>query len=331
MRAALQQPGHSSNTHSSNSSVLLKSHTPFFGRETQKPTPFFNPSNTVQAKCTDCEEREMQKSNGQAQGNILLNQTGHSPNLRTSLVVQGSVCPTAISALIATAANTASGWVSSTIGWFDRFRTQLLNRARILGNSTNRYSTISLGARIYRKILMLRRHFNFRTNINLTPISSRTRLNIQQFRQIFNRTRPIRVAYNQVFIPSYSCQSNCPQASSGRATSDVLGSAVAGGGHFVIYSNCFRAQPAQTQAGVVLHEAFHSSFNSFNHDTYSFQSAYPGRGAMTNAESYANFASIVSTQSTYRIIAVPPQYITGRTSPTTPTTNPPTTPPTNSP
>jgi hypothetical protein len=40
----------------------------------------------------------------------------------------------------------------------------------------------------------------------------------------------------------------------------------------------------------LLHEAAHAHDPSFNHDTYEWQDAYPGRNALTNADSYASFA-----------------------------------------
>lgn len=40
----------------------------------------------------------------------------------------------------------------------------------------------------------------------------------------------------------------------------------------------------------LLHEAAHAHDASFNHDTYEWQDAYPGRRPLTNADSYASFA-----------------------------------------
>ncbi len=60
-----------------------------------------------------------------------------------------------------------------------------------------------------------------------------------------------------------------------------------------------------------MHEAFHASFSEFDHDTYSFESDYPGDNPLTNAESFATFSAIVATGSGYRIIGMPVIPITG--------------------
>ncbi len=87
--------------------------------------------------------------------------------------------------------------------------------------------------------------------------------------------------------------------------SDILGSAVAGSREVIFYTNCFDRQHATTRVGVALHEAFHATFSDFDHDTYSFESAYPGGDALTNAESFSTFAAIVATGSNYRITVLP--------------------------
>ena len=49
------------------------------------------------------------------------------------------------------------------------------------------------------------------------------------------------------------------------------------------------------QAGVYLHECFHASFSGFDHDTYTMEKSLSAKNGLTNAESYANFSSIIST------------------------------------
>jgi len=60
----------------------------------------------------------------------------------------------------------------------------------------------------------------------------------------------------------------------------------------------------------VLHEAFHASFSDFSGDSYSTDKGYPGSEPRKNADSYATFASIVATGTSYRIV-LPTIVITG--------------------
>jgi hypothetical protein len=108
------------------------------------------------------------------------------------------------------------------------------------------------------------------------------------------------------------CQAPCPKSQQGTET---LGSAVPGSGAFTIYTNCFDGQSPKTKSGVVLHEAFHASFSDFDHDTYSFESDYPGPQPRTNAESFAMFAAVAATGSDYHITIVPQVTITGSPNP----------------
>ena len=199
---------------------------------------------------------------------------------------------------IEAAENMAREWVSDAISWFEEYRELIRNRAR---RSENRL--LIIGRDIYERFQLLDQHFNISSDLGLnSPTSAHSRYDTEGFMRLYNVTAFIRRRYRGVNITSkaYNCDNGpCPTGEQGAET---LGEAVAGSQEYTLFTRCWNAQSEPTKAGVLLHECFHAAFTGFNHDTYSFESNYPGGSAQTNAESYAVFAALASTGSTYRII-----------------------------
>jgi hypothetical protein len=199
---------------------------------------------------------------------------------------------------IEAAENMAREWVSDAIGWFEEYRELIRNRAR---RSENRL--LIIGRDIYERFQLLDQHFNISSELGLnSPTSAHSRYDTEGFMRLYNVTAFIRRRYHGVNITSkaYNCDNGpCPTGEQGAET---LGEAQAGSQEYTLFTSCWNSQSEPTKAGVLLHECFHAAFTNFNHDTYSFESNYPGDNPQTNAESYAIFAALASTGSTYRII-----------------------------
>lgn len=119
--------------------------------------------------------------------------------------------------------------------------------------------------------------------------------------QIRNRFRDVSTSH------SVSCGVTPPDSAEG---ADVFGQAVAGSGRITIFPGNLMGQSARTKTATMLHESFHASFAGFDHDSYSMNSDYPGSSPLTNADSYATYASIVATGSSFRIKSLGPTTIT---------------------
>ena len=201
--------------------------------------------------------------------------------------------------LIDPAFTEARRWRREASAWLEAH----LDHIRARG-SLARDGYLKPGQRVYDELALLERHFRISAVLRTSlPHSPDDLLSIADLERLGNASYWVRRRFSEVEIsPSYLCQANCPR---GRTGSDTLGSAVAGSREVTFYTNCFDRQHATTQAGVALHEAFHATFSEFDHDTYSFESGYPGGDALTNAESFSTFAAIVATGSNYRITALP--------------------------
>jgi len=102
---------------------------------------------------------------------------------------------------------------------------------------------------------------------------------------------------------SFECESQCPP---GKEGAELAGYVTAPGfGRFVICTNAFDNQSPDAKTAIVLHEAFHASFDDFSDDSYSDKAGYPGPTPLQNADSFATFASIIATGKSFRVIEVP--------------------------
>jgi hypothetical protein len=214
---------------------------------------------------------------------------------------------------LAKATATAAQWLSATNKWFDDHLVLIKRRAP--KDSLAR----KVGETLFAQLALLDKHFKFSDVVRKDwrgnfPDSANWEGFFKDFETLGRASYFIRNNFMRVRLglPAH-CQKECPK---GKEGAEVLGSAPAGLGEYTIYTNCFDAQEEKTQAGVVLHEAFHSSFSSFYGDSYTFEKDYPGTDAVNNAESYTAFAAIVATGSNYRIIKLPETVITGGAGPT---------------
>lgn len=202
--------------------------------------------------------------------------------------------------LIDPAFTEASRWRRQASAWLEAH----LDHIRARG-SLSRNGYVKPGQKVHDELALLERHFRISAVLRTSlPHSPDDLLSIADLDRLGNASYWVRRRFSEVDLsPSYWCQANCPR---GRTGGDRLGSAVAGSREVTFYTNCFDRQHAIARAGVALHEAFHATFSDFDHDTYSFESAYPGGDPLTNAESFSTFAAIVATGSIYRI-TVPPE------------------------
>jgi hypothetical protein len=199
----------------------------------------------------------------------------------------------------------ARSWRRQASAWLEAH----LDHIRARG-SLARDGYVKVGQRVYDELILLERHFRVSSVLRISlPYSPDDLVSIDDLQRLGNASYWVRRRFSEVELTlSYLCQTNCPR---GRTGSDMLGSAGAGSREVTFYTNCFDRQHETTRAGVALHEAFHATFSEFDHDTYSFESTYPGGDALTNAESFATFAAIVATGSNYRIIVLPEMTIHG--------------------
>jgi hypothetical protein len=210
-----------------------------------------------------------------------------------------------IDTLIDPAFAEARRWRSHTTAWLEAHLEHI--RAR---GSLSRDGYAIVGRRVFDELMLLERHFRISTVLRISlPSSPDDLVSVTDLERFGNASYWVRRRFREVELTlSNLCQVNCPR---GRTGSDTLGSAVPGSREVIFYTNCFDRQHETTRAGVALHEAFHASFSEFNHDTYSFESSYPGDDALTNAESFATFAAIVTTGGNYRITILPEMTIHG--------------------
>ena len=199
----------------------------------------------------------------------------------------------------------ARRWLSRTEAWLERHLDHIRQRASLI-----RHGYVKLGVQVFNELRLLERHFRISNEMRISfPYSADDMVTASDLEQFGNGSYWVRRRFREVALyPTYQCQTNCPR---GRTGSDVLGSAVPGSNDITFYTNCYDGQHETTRAGVALHEAFHASFTEFNHDTYSFESSYPGGDGLTNAESFATFAANVATGGNYRIVVLPTMTIHG--------------------
>ena len=240
-------------------------------------------------------------------------QRGPDPNPNPNAGGAASTCDKDHTDAINKAQGTASSWAGTTTKWVESHRDHIKKRAP----SGDNYN--SVGQTIFNELQLLEKHFRISEIISgemhsLFPGAPESTGSFKDFSNwgradyfLLAKLRDVKI--NDL---SFDCGQACPKGEKGAET---LGQARAGSNAFTIFTNCFDKQVDQTKAGVVLHEAFHASFSDFNHDTYSFDGAYPGPAPRTNAESYATFAAIAATGSDYRVIVVPDVIIQGSPNP----------------
>lgn len=246
--------------------------------------------------------------------------TAHRPAVSVAPAVQRQTdpvpstnCDKDHADVITKAEGEAAGWVGSAIRWVEAHR-EHIKRAAPSGGDYH-----AVGALVLGELQLLDRHFRISDVIRgemhtLFPSSPNSTGSFTDFNN-WGRANYVvlrRLSDVRVRGVAFNCEQACPKAANG---ADIAGSAVPGSGSFQIYANCFDAQAPVGKTGVVLHEAFHASFSEFNHDTYSTDSNYPGPQPLTNAESFATFASIAATGSDFRIITLPEITITANPRP----------------
>ena len=204
---------------------------------------------------------------------------------------------------IATATAAAEHWLGSVSRWFTA-HLELIKKRTPKGGTFK-----SVGPALFAQLVLLDRHFNYGEVVRKSwrsgfPDSAGWEGSFKDFETLARASFDIRNKFSSVKVSGLgvSCEKPCP---SGEEGAEVVGSARAGSGAYTIYTDCFDRQGGQSQAGVVLHEAFHASFDKFSGDSYEHQKGYPGTDAVNNADSYANFASIVATGNPFRVVVIP--------------------------
>ncbi|VVB95206.1 Uncharacterised protein [uncultured archaeon] len=202
----------------------------------------------------------------------------------------------------------ARNWRRQTLNWLDAHLAHL--RSRLITSES-----IPVGATILNELRLLNSHFGISRVINeaggVFPRSPEERVNGRDIERFGQASYWVRRRFSEVDLTglAFQCQPSCPR---GRRGGDALGSVDRpGSSKITFHTNCFDPQHPKTRAGVAMHEAFHASFSEFDHDTYSFESNYPGDNPLTNAESFATFSAIAATGSGYRITVIPAISITG--------------------
>ncbi|HEY4677149.1 MAG TPA: DUF4157 domain-containing protein [Candidatus Angelobacter sp.] len=197
-------------------------------------------------------------------------------------------------------AQTAQTWISSVVQWFDTYQAELERRKKVEIAVGYR----SIGESLFAKLSLLNDNFGFKQLVTggdyhaTFPDSAKSDVSNKDLTAFWSAAIPIRSKFVGVKTNlQYNCQPTCP----GTEGAERAGQAVAGSEEYTICTGTFDKQSDDAKTAVVLHEAFHATFNSFDHDTYSSAAGYPGADALTNADSYATFASIVATGSSYRI------------------------------
>ncbi len=204
------------------------------------------------------------------------------------------------------AKDAAAQWVSATRQWFANYEN--LIRTRAPRNS----SAISIGSEIYRNFRLLEDNFRISRHMRIeVPTSSYTQYTSEQFVALAQASSTVRSNFINMDVASQTAMCFNETCPTGRVGTEVFGSAFAGSREYTLNTQCWSPLGENLRAGVVLHECFHSKFSSFTGDTYSFEPNYPGGSAMTNAESYAIFASIIGSNSSYRSIVLEETLITG--------------------
>lgn len=194
----------------------------------------------------------------------------------------------------------AQTWREAALRWMINFQSSVRRYAPATEGDYSR-----IGGIVYNKLQMLDTHFGiqeplWRDRHQRWPMSESDSFPTESFESFANSINPIRRAFSDVNLTSLEpyCSDTCPE---NREGADRLGSSHPGSNTYTIFFGCFASNIAQERLiGVILHEAFHASFSRFNHDTYSFQSHYPGRDALTNADSYATFAAYAALGTDYR-------------------------------
>ena len=211
-------------------------------------------------------------------------------------------CDDAHTTAITTARDEASKWAGSSNKWLDAHLDHLKKRAKMDDGT----GWITVGETVFQELMLLDKHFKLgdivRKDYKTTfPDSAKYSGSSSHFQKWGQASYAIRKSFSGVTVLSldFECEPACPKSANG---ADVVGSAQAGSKRFTIYIPCFDKQATDGKNAVVLHEAFHASFSAFDHDTYSDAAKYPGDKATTNADSYATFASVIATGSSFRVI-----------------------------
>jgi hypothetical protein len=160
---------------------------------------------------------------------------------------------------------------------------------------------VKLGQTVLDELTLLERHFKISTVLRIAlPYAAEDLVSVVDLQRFADASYWLRRRFSDVKLSDpYLCQVNCPK---GRTSPHRIADAVAGGRKITFYTNCFDPLQPHTKAGIALHEAFHASFSEFDHDTYQTEKGYPGPDGLTNADSYAVFASIVTTGADFRVL-----------------------------
>ena len=212
------------------------------------------------------------------------------------------------------ARDTARSWLSSVNTWVDAHLANIKKRTPKGGDFRK------VGSQLFTELSLLDKHFRYSDIVRKDwhsgfPDSPDWEGDFKTFETLGRASYFIRKAFLSVSLGSlgFRCVAPCPKGEDG---ADWVGSARPGFKEFTIYTNCFDKQSDDdAKPAVVLHEAFHASFPDFSGDSYSNAKDYPGGSPVTNADSYATFASEVATGSSYRIIKVPETTITASPGP----------------
>lgn len=236
------------------------------------------------------------------------------PHTVQRLAVSDS-CDEAHARDVESALDTARTWRRQASAWL---RQHLEHLRRRTPRDVSLSST--LGSVVFDELSLLDRHFRISDIIHGSggrfPTGMSDRVSTDDLEIFGNASNQIRARFLSVDLSGLLllCEVRCRR---GRRTGGTVPASVTvpGSHEFTIYTDCFDILQPHEKAGVILHEAFHASFDEFSNDVYSHEPDYPGPSPLTNADSFATFAPVVSTGSSYRMLIGPAIEITGSTVP----------------
>lgn len=198
----------------------------------------------------------------------------------------------------------APHWRNEVDKWLDRHLDNIRNRAE---SFIDEFHSQIVGDKIFKELKLLDDHFRIGDIVTRDlhgrfPKSSKDEVRLSDFQNWGNASYSIRKHFADVKIESvvFKC-GTCPKTHRG---TDAAGCAIPGSLEMTIPPDVFNKQDDIAKVAIVLHEAFHASFDDFSGDSYSSEGDYPGLTPLRNADSYTTFASIVATGHSYRVIVM---------------------------
>lgn len=204
------------------------------------------------------------------------------------------------------ALGTARMWRDQVLTWFE---THLNNLRRRTPPTVGAYGRV--GALVVRDLARLEHDFRIsdliRARGSAFPHSENDPIDAHDLRNFADASSEIRRRFREVDLEglTFGCRLAAPPQPRAGRLRQIWAESPPGSHQVTVFTDLYDVQVPDTRAAIVLHEAFHATSADFDQDTYSFEAGYPGDDPLTNADSFANFASIVATGQSYRVMRLP--------------------------